>query len=423
MEPGGAYGGEAYRTPNIDRLAAESMRFTNAYSSAAVCSPTRAALISGHYPARLHLTDHIRGSNPTGVPLRQPDWKKHLDLEAVTLAEVFKRNGYRTGHFGKWHLSQDKRPPASLPFNPDKQGFDEVLVTYKPIVGESDPEVDPHNVQRITDHADRFLEEHKDEPFFLCLPHNSIHEPVIESREHVAPYKRMTLIKELQIMPALAAIVERLDDGVGQLLSRIDELGLRPTTMVTFTSDNGGKETFAGQDPLRSGKGWLYEGGIRVPLLVRWPGRVEPGTTTAHMHSTVDFFPTFLEILGDRAAPKNLDGESFLDILEGGRARVGRKLYWHYPHCHRGSGMPPAGAVRHGRYKLIEWFEGTIAGRGVGFELIDLESDVSETRDLSGEDPSLVARLSADLAAWREKVEAQMPARVSPEPGPSGKHP
>ena len=416
----GAYGGAAYRTPNIDRLASEGLRFTNAYSAAAVCSPTRAALMSGQYPARLHLTDHIRGSNPVGKPLRQPDWHKRLDLEIVTLAEVFKRNGYRTAHFGKWHLSQDKRPPDSLQFNPDKQGFDEVLVTYKPIVGESDPEVDPHNVQRITDHAVRFLEEHGDEPFFLYLPHNSIHEPIIESRRRTASYEGRALIEKLEILPALAAIVERLDDGVGQLLAKIDELGLRRTTMVVFYSDNGGKETYARQDPLRSGKGWLYEGGIRVPLIVRWPGRVEPGTTTDHLLSTVDFLPTFLEILGDPETPAGLDGESFLDILKGGQAGLGRTLYWHYPHYHRGSGMPPAGAIRQGHYKLIEWFEGSIAGRDTDFELFDLESDISETKNLSSSRPELAARLRADLVAWRERVGAQMPVAV---PGSAARPP
>ncbi len=406
----GVYGGEAYRTPNIDRLASEGLRFTDAYSAAAVCSPTRAALMSGKAPARLHLTDHIRGSNPTGKPLRQPDWHKRLDLETTTLAEIFERNGYRTGHFGKWHLSQEKRPPESLPFNPDKQGFEDVLVTYKPIVGESDPEIDPHNVQRITDHAIRFLEDHGEEPFFLYLPHNSIHEPIIESRRRTGPYAGNALIKKLQIMPALAAIVERLDEGVGQLLSKIDELGLRDRTMVVFYSDNGGKETFARQDPLRSGKGWLYEGGIRVPLIVRWPGRVQSGTTTDHMLTTVDFFPTFLEILGDSAAPDDLDGESFLSVLEGGRASISRTLFWHYPHYHRGSGMPPAGAVRQGRYKLIEWFEGSIAGRGTDFELFDLESDISEKRNIAGTDSALARKLRSKLSSWRERVGAQMPS-------------
>lgn len=405
----GANGGEAYRTPHIDRLASEGMRFTSAYSSAAVCSPTRAALMSGLYPARLHLTDHIKGSNPKGKPLLQPEWHKRLDLEVTTVAEVFRRNGYRTAHFGKWHLSQDKRPPASLPYNPDKQGFDDVLVTYKPIIGESDPELDPHNVQSITDHASRFLERHGSEPFFLYLPHNSIHEPVIEGRARISPYIGNPLLERLKIMPTIAAIVERLDDGVGQVLSKLDQLGLRDNTMVIFYSDNGGKETFARQDPLRSGKGWLYEGGVRVPLVIRWPGHTDPGSTTDHVMTTVDFFPTFLELLDDADAPDDLDGESFLDVLKGQASRPGRTLYWHYPHYHVGSGMVPAGAVRRGRFKLIEWFEGTVAGSGRKYELFDLLEDISEAHDLAGSRPEITGHLRADLEAWRSRVGAQMP--------------
>ena len=409
----GSYGGTAYRTPNIDRLASEGLRFTHAYAAAAVCSPTRAALMSGMYPARLHLTDHIKGSNPKGKPLLQPAWHKRLDLEVTTIAEVFKRNEYRTAHFGKWHLSQDKRPPDSLPYNPDRQGFDEVLVTYKPIVGESDPEGDPHNVQAITDHAVEFLESHGAEPFFLYLPHNSIHEPIIESRRRIARYEGDSRLEELQIMPTLAAIVERLDDGVGQVLSKIDQLGLRERTMVIFYSDNGGKETFARQDPLRSGKGWLYEGGIRVPLIVRWPGRVQAGSTTDHVLTTVDFFPTFLEILGDTAVPEGLDGESFLSVIEGGPASTDRTLFWHYPHYHVGSGMVPAGAVREGRFKLIEWYEGTIAGTGPDYELFDLESDLSERRNIIDSEPETATRLKVALESWRQSVNAQMPTRNS----------
>lgn len=405
----GANGGEAYRTPHIDRLASEGMRFTNAYSSAAVCSPTRAALMSGFYPARLHLTDHIKGSNPKGKPLLQPEWHKRLDLEVTTVAEVFRRHGYRTAHFGKWHLSQDKRPPASLPYNPDKQGFDEVLVTYKPIIGESDPEVDPHNVQSITDHALRFLESHGSEPFFLYLPHNSIHEPVIESRARISPYMGHPLLERLQIMPTIAAIVERLDDGVGQVVSKLDQLGLRDNTMVIFYSDNGGKETYARQDPLRSGKGWLYEGGVRVPLVIRWPGHTDPGSMTDHLMTTVDLFPTFLELLDDADAPDDLDGESFLDVLQGQASRTERTLYWHYPHYHVGSGMVPAGAIRRGKYKFIEWFEGTVAGSGRKYELFDLAEDISESRDLTGSRPEIAERLRADLEAWRGRVGAQMP--------------
>ena len=407
----GSYGGKAYRTPNIDRFATEGLRFTNAYSAAAVCSPTRAALMSGQYPARLHLTDFLKGANPEGRLLQQPDWQKHLPLEITTLGEVFRRNDYKTGHFGKWHLSQEKQPPDSLPFNPDKQGFDEVLVTYKPVANKTDPEDDPHNVRAITDRSIRFLTENQDQPFFLYIPHNSIHDPVMESKERIARYDGDKRLEPNQVWPTLAAMVERLDDGVGRILDKIDALGLRENTLVVFYSDNGGKETYAKQHPLRSGKGWLYEGGIRVPLIVRWPGRVEPGATTDHMLSTVDFFPTFLEILGDAAAPEGLDGESFLDVLEGGAGRTDRTLYWHYPHYHLGSKMVPAGAVRRGRYKLIEWYEGSVAGRGTAFELFDLEADISETNNLVLERPKLAKELEAELRVWRKQVGAQMPTR------------
>ena len=407
----GSYGGQAYRTPNIDRLAGEGLRFTDAYSAAAVCSPTRAALISGQYPGRLHLTNHIRGRDVLGKPVREPNWHSYLDLEVTTLGEIFKRNGYRTAHFGKWHLSPDKRPPKSLPFNPDKQGFDDVLVTYKPVVGESDPEADPHNVQAITDHAVRFLEEHGQEPFFLYLPHNSIHEPMMEARRRIARYEGDSKLDKNKIMPTLAAIVERLDDSVGQVLAKVDELGLRENTMVVFYSDNGGAMAYARQDTLRAGKGWLYEGGVRVPLIVRWPGRVEPGSTTDHLMTTVDFFPTFLELLSDDAAPPDLDGESFLDVLEGAPARTDRSLYWHYPHYHVESKMAPASAVRRGRYKLIEWFEGSIGGAGKAFELFDLKSDIAETRDLMTSHPKVAQELKAELQAWRKRVGAQLPTR------------
>ena len=410
----GSYGGKGYRTPNIDRFATEGLRFTNAYSAAAVCSPTRAALMSGQAPARLHLTDFLKGANPKGKLLQQPDWQKHLPLEVTTVAEVFKRNGYRTGHFGKWHLSQEKQPPDSLPFNPDKQGFDEAMVTYKPVAKKTDPEDDPHNVRAISDRSIRVLEENHDKPFFLYVPHNSIHDPVMESKERIARYEGDKRLEPNKVWPSLAAMVERLDDGVGRILRKIDELGLRESTLVVFYSDNGGKETYASQHPLRSGKGWLYEGGIRVPLIVRWPGRVTPGTTTDHMLSTVDFFPTFLDILGDGAAPAKLDGESFLDVLEGGTARTERTLFWHYPHYHLGSQMVPAGAIRKGQYKLIEWYEGSVGGRGTAFELFDLDSDLSETKNLAESRPKLAEELKADLRDWRKRVGAQMPKR---EPG------
>ncbi|KPL08672.1 MAG: hypothetical protein AMS26_24260 [Bacteroides sp. SM23_62] len=236
----GCYGGP-YRTPNIDELATGGMRFTNAYASAAVCSPTRAALMTGKYPARLHLTDFIKGGDFPDSLLYQPDWQKFLPLDEITLGEVFREKGYRTALFGKWHLSREKKPPESEAFNPDKQGFDEYMVTYKPVPGVTDPEHDPHNVDGITDRAIRFLEEYQKDPFFLVVSHNAIHDPIMESRESIKAFRASGPDPVYSVNPILGAMVGRLDGGTGRLLDKLDELGLEKNTIVFFCSDNGGK--------------------------------------------------------------------------------------------------------------------------------------------------------------------------------------
>jgi len=258
----GCYGG-AYYTPAIDSLAVSGMRFTEAYSSAAVCSPTRAALMTGKYPARLHLTDFIKGQSFPDSLLMQPDWQKFLPLEELTLAELFKEKGYRTAIFGKWHLSCEKQPPESAPYNPDKQGFDDYMVTYKPVQGQTDPGHDPHNVDSITLRSVQFLKQHGNEPFFLVVSHNAIHDPVMENWSRVKAYSEQFPESDHFVNPALGAMVNRLDEGSSLLLRTLDELGLVEHTIVVFCSDNGGKEAHASQYPLRKGKGWLYEGGIR----------------------------------------------------------------------------------------------------------------------------------------------------------------
>jgi len=234
----GCYGGP-YQTPHIDHLAEKGMRFTNAYSSAAVCSPTRAALMTGKYPARLHLTDYIKGSLCPDSLLKQPDWQKYLPLDENTLGEVFRENGYRTAIFGKWHLSIEKKPPESRPFNPDKQGFDEYMVTYKPVKGLTDPEHDPHNVDSITERAIRFLDDNRQNPFFLLVSHNSIHDPIMESRESIELYEDSDPDPEYRVNGTLGAMVSRLDDGTGRLLQALEDLDLEENTIVFFCSDNG----------------------------------------------------------------------------------------------------------------------------------------------------------------------------------------
>jgi arylsulfatase A-like enzyme len=384
----GCYGGP-YQTPNIDGLAMQGMRFTDAYASAPVCSPTRAALMTGKYPARLHLTDFIKGSLCPDSLLRQPDWQKYLLLDEITLGDIFREYGYRTAIFGKWHLSKEKQPPESEPFNPHKQGFDEYMVTYKPVRRVTDPEHDPHNVDSITDRAIRFLDENQQNPFFLVVSHNSIHDPIMESRESIVTFQESDPDPGYRVNPTLGAMVSRLDEGTGRLLVKLEE-------------------PYASQSPFRNGKGWLYEGGIRVPMIVRWPDRIEAGTLNATITSTIDLFPTLLELGGLPPPYHQLDGRSIADELLGTSQIEESIQYWHYPHYHLGSGMKPASAIRKGKFKLIEWHEDFLSVKPA-WELYDLDSDPGETRDLSADHPEILEELRMDLHQWRSKVTAQMP--------------
>lgn len=398
--------GGPYHTPAIDGLAAQGMRFTDAYASCAVCSPTRAALMTGKYPARLHLTDFIAGGKDK--LLAQPDWQKFLPLEEITIGEVFKEHGYRTAIFGKWHLSQDKKPPKSELYNPDKQGFDEYMVTYKPQRDRTDPEWDPHNIDSITERSIRFLEENRDHPFFLVVSHNAIHDPIMESLSRISGYEKTDPDPEYEVDAGLGAMVHHLDEGAGRVLRKLDELGLEKNTIVFFISDNGGRDKHASQRPFWKGKGWLYEGGIRVPMIVRWPGKIEAGTTNGTHTSTIDIFPTLLDLAGISPVNHLIDGKSLAGVLLGTGPMTDRILYWHYPHYHGGSGMRPASALRKGKYKLIEWHEELLQGEPA-LELYDLESDPGETHDISSDNPELLEELKNELHTWRNKAGAQMP--------------
>ena len=406
------YGSNFYETPNIDRLAREGMRFTDAYAACPVCSPTRASIMTGKYPARLHLTDFIAGGKFPYEKYAQPEWQKYLLLEEVTIAEVLKTEGYATASFGKWHLSIDKKPPKSLPFNPDKQGFDEYFVTYKPS-SKTDPESDAHNVEAITQRSLDFMERHKDESFFLYVTHNTIHAPVMGKKKLVEKYKNKPGSNLPQNNPVLGAMIEELDTSTGRLLKKLDELKIADRTIVIFFGDNGGLERDAKQTPLRSGKANLYEGGIREPLIVRWPGVVKPGSTCSEPVTSLDFFPTFLEIVGvkDRTK-KSIDGISLLPLLTQKSGLNRSAIYWHYPHYHSSS-IGPGSAVRAGGYKLIEWFDESICGPGNEFELYNLKNDIGEQNNLAKQMPERVENLKRMLYKWRSEVNAQM---LTPNP-------
>lgn len=421
----GAYGSDYYHTPNIDRLAAEGVRFTDAYTAAAICSPTRASIMTGKYPARLNLTDFIPGNRRDIYPLTQPEMQQFLPLEEITLGNLFNNQGYNTAFFGKWHLSPVKFGPESLPFYPDKQGFDNYFVIDKPC-GNTQPEFDPHKSDRIGDTSVDFIRENADDPFFLLMSFSAIHDPLVERADSIAMWRDRPGSEKPENNPIIATMLSRLDRNVGKVLDVLDELMLSENTIVVFYSDNGGlaennvvyymdyypegeEMEIAKQKPLRKGKGWLYEGGIRVPLVIRWPGVINRGWVSNEVVSSYDFMPTFCELLETKPAP-GVDGVSFLSHIKTGELLPERNHYWHYPHYHNQSGMLPAGVVRSGKWKLIEWYEKSILDTGEPvFELYDLENDIGETVDLTQTEKEITKKLSEELARWRREINAQMP--------------
>lgn len=416
----GCYGSKFHRTPRLDQLAVAGRRFTQAYAACPVCSPTRAALMTGKYPARLHLTDWLpgRGDRPS-QKLKQPTIQQQLPLEEVTLAEVLKANGYTTALIGKWHLGGEG-------FEPTRQGFDlniagdstgTALSYWAPfqrqgrtMPGLENAPAGEYLTDRLTTEAERFIEDAaaRSRPFFLYLPHYAVHTPMTAKPEMVARYPRWDGIPHgRQENPIYAAMLESLDESVGRVLAKLDQLGLTQQTIVIFTSDNGGLATAEGPNtpatnnaPLREGKGWLYEGGLRVPLLVRWPGRIAPGVEETPVWSG-DLFAT-ITALSKVNDIEPRDGRSLARLLTTREPLAPRALFWHYPH-YSNQGGHPGGAIRDGDWKLIEHDE---TGRR---ELFNLRHDMKETTNLAEQEPKKVEALAAKLEAWRQAVEAQRP--------------
>ena len=405
----GSYGSTFYETPNIDRLAKKGMRFTNAYAACTVCSPTRASIMTGKYPARLHLTDYIPGQAPLDRKLLTPKWATHLPLEEVTIAESLKKAGYATGHFGKWHLNVNKNYKAGRPGDPGSQGFDDVLTTHKPGAGpKSKYNEDWHHVREITERAVAFIEKNKDTPFFCYVTHNSIHDPEVEKEALIRKYaEKPESMNNKRNNPKQAAMLETLDKSVGTILNKLKELNLENNTIVIFYSDNGQKGPKKG-NPFRGSKGDFYEGGIRMPLIIAWPGKITAGSVCDEIVISNDFFPTFNDIVGASSTAVEIDGVSLLPLLKDFNASLNREaVYWHFPHYH-GQGLGPQGAIRMGHYKLIEWFEKSAYGKEDAFELYDLINDPGEQHNLADTFPDVTENLRSKLKSWREQVGAQM---------------
>lgn len=433
----GCYGSTFYETPNVDGLAASGMKFTNAYAACPVCSPTRASIVTGKYPQRVRITDYI---DPAGG--NQPEnWNRNTSLlpaayrdrlahSEVTIAEVLKQAGYATFFAGKWHLGPEG-------FFPEDQGFDinqggcerggpyggkRYFSPYgNPRLTDGPP--GEHLPDRLATETCRFVEAHRSRPFLAYFSFYSVHTPLMARDDLKQKYQQKAA--QLHIAGALwgqegarqvrlvqnhalyAGMVEAMDQAVGKVLGKLEQLGLANDTVVFFMSDNGGLSTSEGHPtsnlPLRAGKGWLYEGGVRVPMIVRWPGVTRPGSVCKEPVISTDFFPTMLEMARLPLLPQqHCDGVSLVPLLRGEEHLPQRPLFWHYPH-YGNQGGAPGGAVRLGPWKLIEWYED---GR---LELFHLGDDLGEQRNLAEQHPDKVQELHALLGAWRKDVGAQMP--------------
>ncbi|MFC1628120.1 sulfatase [Gemmatimonadota bacterium] len=442
----GSYGSDLYETPNIDRLASQGMRFTNAYAASAVCSPTRASIMTGKYPARLDITDWIGGSQKGR--LLPAEYQHELPLEEVTIAEAFQNAGYTTGYIGKWHLGSDGYHPEDQGFGLNIGGHDAGQPSSYFWPYRRDPDIDAYwdvpdledgiegeyLTDRLTREAVRFIEDNRDHPFLLYLAHYAVHTPIQSKPELTEQYQRKIegmpqldgpdyrtehdgwgITNLRQDDPAYAGMVQSVDESVGRLMDTLEEIGESDNTIIIFMSDNGGLTTYARNAgaptavlPLRAGKGWYYEGGIREPLIIRWPARVKAGSVCHEPVISTDFYPTMLEMAGLPPRPdQHRDGLSLMPLLieAGGLER--EALYWHSPHYH-GSGNRPGGAMRAGDWKLIEWFEDG------SLELYNLKEDISEEHDLSAEMPGKAEEMRTMLAAWRVEMDAKMP-RPNPD--------
>lgn len=443
-------GSEFYETPNIDRIRNDGMLFTDAYAACPVCSPTRASIMSGKYPARVGVTHFIGGPNHSkkggerGRLLSAP-YTPYLDTCEKSMGKAFKEHGYKTWHLGKWHLGSEE-------YWPDKHGFDINIggchAGHPPGSGHyftpwEIPTIEPKDddnylTDRIGDEAVNLIETNDDTPFFMNLWFYQVHTPLMAKEETIKKYEKkridMGLDKQEEIVegdffpvehkktirmqhrlvqsnPIYAAMIEHLDENIGKVLNALDRKGIADDTIIVFTSDNGGLSDAEGSPtsnaPLFRGKGWMYEGGTREPTLVKWPGVTEPGSKSDYVLTSPDWYPTLLEACGlPLQNDQHVDGKSFTDVLKGGSQDRG-PIFWHFPHYGNQGGTPGC-SIRKGDWKLIEFFENR------KLELYNLKEDISETNNLADKYPEKRDELLNDLEQWLSDV-----AALYPEPNPN----
>ncbi len=426
----GVTGSTFYETPHIDALAQKSAVFTSAYSSHPVCSPTRAALMTGRKPARLGVTDWIPGEQRQEERLLGPSVRSGLALEEVTIAEHFKSSGYRTFFAGKWHLGGEGSLPEDHGFDVNIGGHHRgsprsYVAPYRnpKLVDGPDGE---YLTDRLTSETLSFIAHDSTKPFLAFLSFYNVHTPIQPAAAHIKHYAEKAArlpeitdnhqnesgharTKQRQDNADYASMIAAVDANIGRLVRRLEELGIDDNTILVLTSDNGGLSTIESSYkvptsnlPLRAGKGWLYEGGIRVPMIVRYPnGNIMAGRIDHPIEST-DILPTVLNLAGIDGSGVHFDGQSFLPALSGNAETGNRALYWHYPHYHT-SGWKPGSAMRQGKWKLIELYE---TGKA---ELYDLSTDPGETKDLSTVHQTRTAKMRDQLQYWLQSVGADMP--------------
>ena len=431
----GCYGSDYYETPHVDRLASEGMKFTNAYSASMVCSPTRASFLTGKYPGRLHITHaipiegHRRLKN---TKFMDADYTKNLPLEEVTIAEALKPYGYRSAAIGKWHVSWDEG------FYPEHQGFDVNIGGnnmgnpgnyFCPYNGKwrmtadhpyvewnvlPQCEEEEYLTDRLTVEAENFIDNNKDRPFFVYMQHYAVHTPIQARKALIEKYERKPVdTAKGHTNPKYAAMIESVDQSVGRILQKLKDLNLEDNTIVVFTSDNGGHGRITSNWPFRGNKGNFYEGGIRIPLIVKWPDLIKANSGNETPVITSDLYPTLLGLAGLPLKPEqHLDGIDLSRLLtKNEQVDRGDALYWHFPNYIGGGhpdGVGPCSVIRDADWKLIEYLDD---GR---MELFNLKDDPAETTDRADELPAKANELRQKLDSWRISVKAQSP-RPNPE--------
>jgi arylsulfatase A len=418
----GCYGNKIIHTPNIDKLAEQGMRWQNAYSSCPVSSPTRAALLTGKTPARLHFTGHVtaieKHRHPENSVILPPNDLMYIPLEEITIPEMLKPYGYISANIGKWHVGMKG-------FWPENQGFDVNIggwthgsppshfFPYKDPKSSWNPEIPnlkggkigEYLTDRLTDETIQFIKNNKEKPFFTYLSYYAVHTPLEAPDSLVKKY--IPLVANTKINPIYAAMVESVDSNVGRIMKLLEELSLSKSTIVIFASDNGGLEDVTDNGPYKRGKGHLYEGGIRVPLIMRWPGKIKPGTISQNRTISTDIFHTIKDITTEGKIIKDTeDGRSIVSDFNENQRLKKRDLYWYYPHY--GIGQDPGSIIISGDYKLIEHYD------PYHFELFNITKDSSEQKNLIDKMPQKAEELKTKLHNW---LNITKPILHTPNPG------